>query len=193
MHKDGGARVPRREEAAPGVLGPSRSADVQVYVVGPDPNPIHGSEVTDRIALVSMQHELGQSGRPRSEIQHERIGRVGLAVWNEVGALLVGLRIGCPAWFRAADEYASVIAAQAGKFFGQSREGDHVPGLAAIEAVAQIGDGKQRGSGNHNGAQLECRQHDLPNRDQVGKLDDKAVTTANSLLAQEVRNLVGAL
>jgi hypothetical protein len=192
MHEDGGARVPRREEAAPGMLGPSRCADVQVDVVGPDANPVHGGEVADGIALVSMQHQLGQSSRARSEIQHERIGRVGLAVWSEVGALFVSLRVGYPAFFRSADEYASEIAAQAGKFFRQARESDHVPGLAAIEAVAQIGDRKQRGSGDNDGAQLESRQHDLPNRDQVGKLDDKAVTTADSLLAQEVRNLVGA-
>jgi hypothetical protein len=31
-----------------------------------------------------------------------------------------------------------------------------------------------------------------PNRDQVGKLDDQPVTAANSMLAQEVRNLVGS-
>ncbi len=67
-----------------------------------------------------------------------------------------------------------------------------MPGFAAIEAVAQIVDRKQRGRGDNDGAQLESREHDLPNRDQVGKLDDKAVTASNSVLAQEVRNLVGA-
>ena len=68
VDEDSRARVPRREEPAPGVLGPSRRADVQVDIVGSDANPVHGSEVADGIALVSMQNQLRQGGRARGEM-----------------------------------------------------------------------------------------------------------------------------
>src|SRR5208283_4445974 len=107
-------------------------------------------------------------------------------VRSEVWALFVGSPVRYPAFFRAADKNASVIASEAGKFFGQSRNGNDVPGFAAIQAVAQISDCKQGGRGYHDGAKLESREHDLPNRDQIGQLDDKAVTAPNSLLTQEI-------
>jgi len=67
-----------------------------------------------------------------------------------------------------------------------------VAGLAALEAIAQIFDGEQRGSGNDDRSQLHGRQHDLPDGHHVGQHDHDAVAAADAVLAQEIRHLVGA-
>src|SRR6185312_2038682 len=61
------------EEAAPGMLGPARRGNVQMDVAGPEPEPVHGREVANRIALVRMRHQLWLGGRPRSEVEQQRI------------------------------------------------------------------------------------------------------------------------
>ena len=192
VHEDGSTGVPGCEETAPGMFGPTGSADVEVDIVRPNANPEHGGEVTNGIALVSMQYKLRQGGRARSEIEQKWITSAGISVWNEVGGLVVSALIGYPPFFFSADHYPSIVAWQTRKLLGQARQGNHMPCFTAFETVAQIVHGKLSCGGNDDGAQLERCEHDFPNHHHVGKLNDDTVSAANAVLAQEIRNLAGA-
>ena len=63
------AGIPRREDAAPRVFGPSRRTDVPVQVVRLQADPVHGREMADRIALMRVLHEFGFRGGSRSEVE----------------------------------------------------------------------------------------------------------------------------
>src|SRR6185369_16271714 len=80
VYEDRGARVPGREEAAPGVLRPARRADVPMDVVRPQADPIHGREMADGIALVRVQHHLGLRRRAGREVEEEWIAGAGRPV-----------------------------------------------------------------------------------------------------------------
>src|SRR5439155_3401914 len=90
VDEDARARVPGREEAAPGMLGPARRRDVQVDVARLQADPEHRRQMPDWIALMRMEYELGLRGRTRGEVEQQRIGRARLAVRFERSRLLVG-------------------------------------------------------------------------------------------------------
>ena len=79
----GGARIPRREEAAIGVLRPAGRGDVQVHVAGLQADPVHRDQMADRIALVAVLDQLRPRRGARGEIQQHRIGRTRLAIRRE--------------------------------------------------------------------------------------------------------------
>ena len=64
--------------------------------------------------------------------------------------------------------------------------------VAAIEPVAQVVGCQQRGGGNQHGAELDGREHDLPQRHLVAEHHQDAVATPDADVAQEVGNAVGA-
>ena len=90
-------RVPRREEAAPGVLGPARRRDVQMHVARPQADPIHRRQMADRIALVTVQDELRLRRRAGGEIKQQRIVGARFAVRRERRRRRVALLVRCPA------------------------------------------------------------------------------------------------
>src|SRR5205807_4066818 len=96
VHKNGRARIPGSKETTPGMLGPSRRTDVEMQVSGADPDPVHGGEMTYRIALVSVQHQLGQSRGARGEIQEKRVRGPGDCVRQEFGRFMVSVTVGNP-------------------------------------------------------------------------------------------------
>jgi hypothetical protein len=106
-----------------------------VDIIATYANPEHGGQVSDWVALVCVQHELGHGGRARGEIQHQRISRVGVPVGREVRAVIVCSRVGYPAFFLAANDDADVIITKTGKLFCQAKIGNDVSGLAALQAI----------------------------------------------------------
>ena len=84
-----GLRVPRREETAPGMLGPARRRDVEMHVARPQPEPIHRRQVADRIALMAVQHELRRRRGAGGEIEQHRIVRPRLAVRRKIRGRLI--------------------------------------------------------------------------------------------------------
>ena len=78
----GGTGVPRREEAAIGVLRPAGRGNVQVHVARLQADPVHGDQVADRIALVAVLHQLRPRRGAGGEIQQHRIGGPRLAIWR---------------------------------------------------------------------------------------------------------------
>ena len=114
-----------------------------------------------------------------------------MPVSREVRTLIVRSRVGCPVLFLAANDDAVVITTQAGIFFDLSKLGYDVSGPATLKAITQVLESEQWGGGNDDRPQLDRGQHDLPHRHMVGKVDDDAVASANTLFAQEVGNLIG--
>ena len=66
---------PGREEARPRVLGPAGRADRQVHVTGPRPDPVHRRQVPDGVRHLRVLDQLGLAGRPRGEVEQQRVGR----------------------------------------------------------------------------------------------------------------------
>ena len=187
------ARVPGREEAAPGVLAPARGADVQVHVVRPQADPVHGREVADRVALVRVQHELGLGGRARGEIEQQRVVHGGRAVGGEDRVVAVGLLEGDPAGGGAADADAAVVARQIREFRRVARTGDDVAHVAALQAVAQVVGRQQRRRRDHDHPHLDGRQHEVPERHLVAEHHQQPVAAPHPDRAHEVGHPVGAL
>ena len=189
--EDAGARVPRREEAAPRVLGPARRGDVQVHVAGLQPQPVHGGQMPDRIALVRVQHQLGLGRGARGEIEQQRIGGLGHAVRREGVGVAVD-RIGDAAGHGAADGDARAARAHLRELVRAARRRDRELHLPALHAVLHVLRRQQRGGRDHHGAELHGGQHDLPQRHLVAHHQQDAVPAAHTLRAQEVGGPVGA-
>ena len=85
----------------------------------------------------------------------------------------------------------SSIAAEAGEFRDLVLRRHHDPGTATIEPVAQFIRRQQRGRGDHHHAELHCRQHGLPQRNDIAEQQQKMVAALQALRAQEVCDLVG--
>src|SRR6185437_14687771 len=51
-------RIPRREEATPGVLGPARRGDIEMHVAGLQPEPVHRRQRANGIAAMAVANEL---------------------------------------------------------------------------------------------------------------------------------------
>ena len=88
LHRDDGRfRIPGRKKRAPGVLRPTRAAQVQVHIAGLQPEPVHRGQMPDRIADVRVLHEFRLRRRPRREVQQQRVGCVvGPSGADSVGA-----------------------------------------------------------------------------------------------------------
>ena len=187
-----GAGVPRREDAAPGVLGPAGRGDVEMDVAGPQAQPVHGREMADRIALVAVQDQLRLAGGAGGEIEQQRIGRPGLAVRHECGRRRIGVLVVLPARRRAADDDPRVVAGEVVELGGIRGAGDHVAHPAAGEAVEQVVAGQQRGRRHDHRAELHRRQHRLPQRHDVAQHQQHAVAAAHAKRTEVVGDPVRA-
>ena len=190
--EDGGARVPGREEAAPRMLGPAGRADVEVHVARLQADPVHGAEVTHRVALVRVQHQLGLGRGAAGEVKQQRIGGLGGAVGREGGGHAAAVVEVQPARHRRADRNAGVAAGQRGKLGGVLAGHHHVAHVAALQPVLQIVGRKQHGGRDHHRAELDAGQHQLPQRQLVAQHQQHAVAAAHALGTQPVGDLVGA-
>ena len=193
MDEDAGAGVPRREEAAPRVLGPAWRRDVQVHVAGAQAEPVHRRQVADRVALVGVQHQLGFGGRARGEVEQQRVARLRRPIGHELGRRVRAVGVALPTRDRAADGDARVVAGQRRELVGLRAGRDHVPHRAALHAVAQVLGGQQRGGRDQHRAELDRREHRLPQRQLVAEHHQQAVAAPHAEAAQVVGDLRRAL
>jgi hypothetical protein len=68
----------------------------------------------------------------------------------------------------------------------------HKLGAAAIEPVLQFIRGQQRGGRNDDDAELDRRQHGLPQRHHIAEQQQQMIAALQPLRAQEIGNLIGA-
>ncbi len=135
VDEDRGARVPRREKAAPRVLGPAGRADVEVHVPLAQSDPVQGREMPHRIALMGVKHHLGLGRGPRREIEEEGIVRARGTVRLEVRRRRVGLGEGSPAGDLLPHHQAGVVPRHRGQLLRRGRVGDDVPHLATQDPI----------------------------------------------------------
>ena len=187
VDEDRGARVPRREEAAPRVLRPARRADVPVHVAFTEPDPVHGGEVADRVAAVRVQHHLRLRRRAGREVEEKRVVAVRLPIRLEIRCS-IGV-IGDPARTRRADDDARVVSRHVVEL-RRALGGDDVADAAAVDAVLQVSDGQQRRGGAEDGAELHRGERDLPQLGDVPEHDEDPVSAADAVPAEEVGHSV---
>jgi hypothetical protein len=84
-----------------------------------------------------------------------------------------------------------LITAEAREFRDLVLGRHHDPGTAAIEPVAQLIRRQQRGRGDHHHPELHCRQHGLPQRNDIAEQQQKMIAALEPLRAQEVCDLIG--
>ena len=193
VDEDGGAGVEGGEEAGPGVLGPPRRADVHVHVPLADANPEHGGEVSDRVAALGVEHQLGLGRRPAGEVEQHRVVDVGLAVRHEVRGLVVGVVEGDPAGHLLPHHDAGEVAGESAHLLGAVGVGDDVLDLAAHHPVLDVLRGEQRGGRDEHRPELHGRQHHLPEVRGVGQHHEDAVSPLHAVAAQVHRHPVRAL
>lgn len=97
-----------------------------------------------------------------------------------------------PAVGRAADRDPGVAAAQRVELVGFAGLGDHVPHLAALQAVGQVVAGQQHRGRDQHGAQLDPGQHDFPQRDPVRQHQQHPVAAPHPEIAQVLGDLARA-
>ncbi len=175
------------------MLRPARRTDVPMHVTGLQSEPVHGRQMPDRIALLAVQHQLGFRGRAGGEIEQLRVGCQGRTVGHELVRPLVSLFELLPAGNCATDGDARVVAGQAAELVGVRMADHHMPHLAAVEAVAQVIGGEQRGGRRQHRAELDRRQHRIPQRDLVAEHHQDAIATPDALRTQPVGDLVRTL
>ena len=193
VDEDRGPGVEGGEEARPGVLGPPRRADVHVDVPLPDPDPVHGGEVADRVAALGVQHELRLRGGPAREVEQHRVVDVGLAVRDEVGRLVVGVVVGEPAAHLLPDHDAGEVPRETPHLLGSVRVGDDVAHLAPLQPVLDVLRGEERGGRDEHRAELHGAEHDLPEGRRVGEHHEDAVAPLDALAPQVDGDAVRAL
>ena len=194
VDEDAGAGVPGRKEATPGVLGPSRRRNVHVNVARAQSQPVHRRQVADWVALVRVQHQLGLGGRARGEVEQHGIGGEGRGVGHVRGRGAGGVAEWPPAGGRvAAHRDARVTAGQRFELDRLGAGRDHVPHLAALHAVAQVFGRQQHRGRNQHRAELDRREHHLPQRQLVAQHHQHAVTALHAQTAQMVGDLGRAL
>ena len=185
-HEHSRARIPRREEAAPGMLGPARRGNIQMDVARLQPEPEHRRQRADRIAALAVPHQFWFCGGARGEIEQHRVIGMGRAVRRKVFRRIRRLFERKPAVVlgRRTDHDADqIVAAEAGKLRDLILRGHHHPRLAAIEPVAQFVGRKQRGGGDHDHAEFHRRQHGLPQRRDIAEQQQQMITALHALRA----------
>jgi hypothetical protein len=79
----GGTSIPRCKKTAPRMLRPPRRRDVEMHVAGLQAKPVHCAQMPDRIAVVTMLHQLGKRGGATGETEQHWISCVRRSVWRE--------------------------------------------------------------------------------------------------------------
>ena len=196
-----GLRVERREEAAPGVLGPARRADRPVHVARLQAEPVHRAQVADRIALARMAHELGLGGGARGEVLEQRRvdaehGRRGEHRRGLLRVAVVdpsGRRLARRVAARRAGEDAADAVECIGRRLGHARRaarvGQDPAHAAACEAVGEVGAGQQQRRRDHHHAELDRREHGFPQRHLVAQHQQHPVARLGAEARQEARDL----
>jgi len=185
--EDRGPGAPGREEAAPGVLGPARRADVPVHVAFTQPDPVQGREVADGVAHVGVQHHLRFRRGTGREVQEERVLAARLSVRREIGGA-IGI-IGEPARTRRAHGDAGVVPRHSVELRSALRR-DDVPDAAAVHPVLEVLGAQQRRGGAEDGAELHGGEGDFPQLGDVAEHDEDPVAATDALLAEEVGHAV---
>ena len=157
------------------------------------PQPVHRREMADRIALVGVLDQLRLGGGAGGEVQQQRCVRRRRPVRREDGGGAVGVLVMHPTGGRLADGDPRVVALDLGELAGIARSCDDVADVAALEAVEQLVVADHRRCRHDDGAELDRRQHHLPERHDVAEHQQEAVAAADTVAAQEIGHLVGAL
>ena len=163
-------------------------------IAGLQPEPVHGRKPADRIAALAVPHQFWFCRGAGGEIQQHRIVGMRRAVRRERLRKLRGLLERQPALMRRRrtdDNTREIAAAEAGEFRDLILRRHHHLGAAAIEPILQFIRRQQRGRRNHHHAELDRRQHGLPQRDDIAEQQQQMIAALQALRAQEIRDLVG--
>ena len=192
VEEDGRARVPRGEDVAPRVLRPAGGGDVEVDVAGLEADPVHGRQVTDRVADLRVLDQLRLARRTGGEVEEQRVvrGRVHLGHGTVVRRRVVVVE---PTLDRRADGDADAVVRDPGVPAGLRAAGDDGPYAAALDPVREVGVGEQRGRGDHHRAGPDAAEHDLPQRDRVAEHDQDPVARLQPGLGEPAGHLTGSL
>src|SRR5699024_6477418 len=171
---------------------PAGRGDVEVHVAGLQPDPVHRGQVSGRVGGVRVLDELGLAGGSGGEVQQQGVVGVGGVARLEVGGGVHRGREIRPTVRGAADGDALVVTLDAGEAVGELGAGDDVPDAAPGDPVPQVALGEQRRGGDDHGAELDHREHDVPQFDLVGEHQQDPVARADAVVAEEVRGAVRA-
>src|SRR5208283_220398 len=154
-------------------------------------NPVHGREVTCRIALVRVEYEFGFRSRAGREIEQEGIRRLRRNV-SVASILLQSDLVRYPSGGLTANQDSLDLGVR-GDAIHCAFIRHHNARAAAREPIADVAFQGQGGGRNYDRANLDGCQHELPNGSDVRKAQNHWIARLYPLALQKVRHAIRAL
>ena len=183
---------PRCEEAAPGVLRPPRRADREVHVTGPQAEPVHRGEVTDRVRRVGVLDELRPARGSRGEVVQQRLVHPGAGVILRCRRRQERVLVGGPVRRAGSDPDAGDRGADAVELVRVGAGGDDIPDRSAHDAVIEVGAADRDGRREDDRPDLDQREHRLPELDLVAEHEHHRIAPRDPERLQPCGELVRA-
>ena len=137
MDKDARTGIPRREQAAPGMLGPAGRGNIEVQIAGLQADPVHRRQMPHRVALVAVQDHFWFGGGAGGEVQqHRRIGLMKCP--GQASGALISVLILDPPRLRKSDGDPAEITTYTIEFCAFRLTDQHMPDRAARNAILQV-------------------------------------------------------
>src|SRR6185369_15438560 len=109
--------------------------DIAMYVLRPQADPVHRRQVTDRVALMRVQHELRSRRRARSEVKKERIIHPRVRIRCKLRRFVVGVVVILPAANRLADGDSAELRSQILELLYYRAGRNYMPSVCTLHAV----------------------------------------------------------
>ena len=109
-----------------------------MHVAGLQADPVHRRQVPDRIGGMGVLDQLGLGGRPRREVEEQRVGGHRHGVWRERRVDVTGVGVAQPAVNRLTDCDPCVRTRHVVELGRVRRRHDDMTGVAALHAVDEI-------------------------------------------------------
>src|SRR6266478_7266672 len=161
-----------------------------MHVSGLQPQPVHGRQMTDRIAHVRMRDELRLCGGAGGEVQEQQILGTRRRLRRELRDGGVRPIVPHPALHAWSHGDPQRRTRQSGEAPRKARIGHDRLHLAALETIAQILALQQRRGRDHDRAEPDGREHRFPQRHAVRQHDEQAIPRAQDRLLIMLPNSV---
>src|SRR5271165_3124753 len=148
---------------------PTWRRDIAVDIARPQPDPVHGREMSNRIRDVRMQHELGLRRRTRREVELHRIAGPRLSVRLKFHRSIVPILVSMPSGRSRSYNNARATFLQLAKPRYAICSTHDVPHTTSFNAVGQIFSAEKRRCRQDDATKFDERQNRLPKGRQVAK------------------------
>ena len=148
--------------------------------------------MADRIGNLGVLDELRAAGRARGEVQQQPVPGCRARMRRRGSRRGVRLAQVVPPVGSGAHHDPLVVARDIDQLRTVGWVGDHEPGIGPCDTVGEICRSDRGGGRHHHRAELDHREHAVPQLDLVAQHEKHTVSAPDTELGQPGRDLVGA-